>query len=89
MHSWKPTLLGWEKSKLWEWTRIVVLAPGLVAYQAVVHFCRRRWGRQLIDIVAGRTAQSAVSWFLAQPAEWLDGIRWAVSGHVRVLSDGL
>ena len=46
-------------------------------------------GRQLIDIVAGRTAQIAASWFLAQPAEWLDGIRWAVSGHVRSLSDGL
>ena len=35
-------------------------------------------GRQLIDIVPGRTADSAVSWFRSQEAEWLDGIRWAV-----------
>ena len=35
-------------------------------------------GRQLIDIVPGRTADSAVSWFRSQPPEWLDGIRWAV-----------
>ena len=35
-------------------------------------------GHQLIDIVAGRTANSAEAWFRSQPAEWLDGIRWAV-----------
>ena len=35
-------------------------------------------GRQLIDIVPGRTADSAASWFRSQPEEWLDGIRWAV-----------
>ena len=35
-------------------------------------------GRQLIDIVPGRTAESAAGWFLAQPAEWRAGIRWAV-----------
>ena len=46
-------------------------------------------GRQLIDIVPGRTADSMASWFRSQPPEWLDGIRWAVSGHVRSLSDGL
>ena len=33
---------------------------------------------QLIDIVAGKTAKSAEAWFRSQPAEWLDGIRWAV-----------
>ena len=36
-------------------------------------------GRQLLDIVPGRTAQSAAGWFLAQPDEWRAGIRWAVS----------
>ena len=30
------------------------------------------------DIVGGRTADSAASWFRSQPPEWLDGIRWAV-----------
>ena len=35
-------------------------------------------GRQLIDIVPGRTAESAAGWFRSQPADWLDGIRWAV-----------
>ena len=35
-------------------------------------------GHQLIDIVAGRTANSAEAWFRSQPAEWLEGIRWAV-----------
>ncbi len=35
-------------------------------------------GHQLIDIVAGRTANSAEAWFRSQPSEWLDGIRWAV-----------
>ena len=30
------------------------------------------------DIVGGRTADSAVSWFRSQAEEWLDGIRWAV-----------
>ena len=46
-------------------------------------------GRQLIDIMAGRTADSAASWFRSQPEEWLDGIRWAVSGHVRSVSEGV
>ena len=32
-------------------------------------------GRQLINIVAGRTAESAASWFRSQPPEWLGGIR--------------
>ena len=45
--------------------------------------------RQLIDIVPGRTADSAASWFRSQPPEWRDGIRWAVSGHVRSVSEGL
>ena len=47
-------------------------------------------GRQLIDIVGGRTAESAASWFLAQPPEWRAGIRWAVldmSGPYRVAYD--
>ena len=35
-------------------------------------------GRQLLDIVPGRTAESAAAWFRSQPAEWRDGIRWAV-----------
>ena len=35
-------------------------------------------GRQLIDIVPGRTAESAASWFRSQPSEWREGIRWAV-----------
>ena len=33
--------------------------------------------RQLIEIVPGRTADSAAAWFRSQPPEWLDGIRWA------------
>ncbi|MCQ3805590.1 MAG: transposase, partial [Acidimicrobiia bacterium] len=42
-------------------------------------------GRQLLDIVPGRTAESAASWFRNQPTEWCEAIRWAVSGHVRPL----
>ncbi|MCY4650237.1 MAG: transposase, partial [bacterium] len=42
-------------------------------------------GRQLSDIVPGRTADSAASWFRNQPTEWCEAIRWAVSGHVRPL----
>ncbi len=34
--------------------------------------------RQLLDIVPGRTAESAASWFRNQPTEWRNGIRWAV-----------
>ena len=41
------------------------------------------------DIVGGRTADSAVSWFRSQPPDWLDGIRWAVSGHVGSVSEGV
>ena len=44
-------------------------------------------GHQLIDIVPGRTAGSAVSWFRSQPADWLGGIRWAVSGPYRTAYD--
>lgn len=47
-------------------------------------------GRQLLDIVPGRTAESAASWFRNQPAEWCDGIRWAVldmSGPYQVAYD--
>ena len=46
--------------------------------------------RQLIDIVPGRTAESAAGWFRSQPAEWRDGIRWAVldlSGPYRTAYD--
>ena len=46
--------------------------------------------RQLIDIVPGKTANSAEAWFRSQPAEWLDGIRWAVldmSGPYRTAYD--
>ena len=35
-------------------------------------------GRQLLDIVPGRTVDSAVGWFGAQPTEWRENIRWAV-----------
>ena len=47
-------------------------------------------GRQLIDIVPGRTAESAAAGFRSQPAEWRDGIRWAVldmSGPYRTAYD--
>ena len=47
-------------------------------------------GRQLLDIVPGRTAESAASWFRSQPQEWCDGIRWAVldmSGPYQVAYD--
>jgi len=47
-------------------------------------------GRQLLDIVPGRTAESAASWFRSQPAEWLDRILWAVldlSGPYRTAYD--
>ncbi len=46
-------------------------------------------GHQLIDIVPGKTAESAAAWFRSQPADWLEGIRWAVSGHVRFVSEGV
>ena len=41
------------------------------------------------DIVGGRTAESAAAWFRAQPTEWCEAIRWAVSGHVRSLPEGV
>ena len=47
-------------------------------------------GHQLIDIVPGKTANSAEAWFRSQPAEWLEGIRWAVldmSGSYRTAYD--
>ena len=46
-------------------------------------------GRQPVDIVPGRTAESAAAWFRSQPADWLGGIRWAVLGHVRFVSEGV
>ena len=33
---------------------------------------------QLLDIVAGRTAQAPTRWLLARPRSWLGGVRWAV-----------
>ena len=33
---------------------------------------------QLLDIVAGRTAQAPIRWLLARPSSWLAGIGWAV-----------
>ena len=47
-------------------------------------------GHQLIDIVPGRTAESAAAWFRAQPTEWCEAIRWAVldmSGSYRKAYD--
>ena len=47
-------------------------------------------GRQLLDIVPGRTAESAAGWFRSQPEEWRDGILWAVldmSGPYRTACD--
>ena len=52
---------------------------------------------QLIDIVPGKTANSAEAWFLRQSAEWRAGIRWAVldmsgsyrTAYDRVLPDAL
>ena len=47
-------------------------------------------GRQLLDIVPGRTAESAASWFRSQPQEWCEDIRWAVldvSGPYQVAYD--
>ena len=46
--------------------------------------------RQLLDIVPGRTAESAASWFRNQPTEWRKAIRWAVldmSGPYQVAYD--
>ena len=47
-------------------------------------------GHQLLDIVPGRTAESAASWFRNQPQEWCEAIRWAVldmSGPYQVAYD--
>ena len=33
---------------------------------------------QLLDIVAGRTAQAPTRWLLGRPRSWLAGVRWAV-----------
>ena len=47
-------------------------------------------GRQLIDIVPGKTANSAEAWFRSQPVGWRDGIRFAVldmSGAYRTAYD--
>ena len=44
----------------------------------------------MIDIMPGRTTESAASWFRSQPPEWLAGIRWAVldmSGPYRMAYD--
>ena len=47
-------------------------------------------GHQLLDIVPGRTAESAAGWFRTQSDEWREGIRWAVldmSGPYQVAYD--
>lgn len=44
---------------------------------------------RLIDIIPGRDAKSAVSWLRAQPKDWLEQIRWAVTGPVGPVPDGL
>ena len=47
-------------------------------------------GHQLLDIVPGRTAESAAGWFRSQPVEWCAAIRWAVldmSGPYQVAYD--
>ena len=47
-------------------------------------------GHQLLDIVPGRTAESAAGWFRNQPQEWCEAIRWAVldmSGPYQVAYD--
>ena len=47
-------------------------------------------GRQLSDIVGGRTTDSDAAWFRAQPTEWLAGVSWAVlemSGAYHVAYD--
>ena len=47
-------------------------------------------GRQLLDIVSGRTAEHAASWFRNQPPKWCETIRWAVldmSGPYQVAYD--
>ena len=41
------------------------------------------------DIVPGRTADSAASWFRSQPPEWLDGYPLGGVGHVRFVSEGV
>ena len=45
---------------------------------------------QLLDIVAGRTAQAPTRWLLGRPRSWLRGVRWAVldlSGPYRAAFD--
>ena len=45
---------------------------------------------QLLDIVPGRTAKAPTRWLLAQPPDWLAGIRWAtldLSGPYRAAFD--
>ena len=47
-------------------------------------------GCQLLDIVPGRTVESAASWFRNQSPEWCENIRWAVldmSGPYQVAYD--
>ena len=47
-------------------------------------------GRQLLDIVPGRTVESAAGWFRSRPSEWCEAIRWAVldiSGSYQVAYD--
>ena len=59
---------------------------------------KKRWctsvvdvgGCQLLDIVPGRTVESAASWFRNQSPEWCENIRWAVldmSGPYQVAYD--
>ena len=47
-------------------------------------------GHQLLDIVPGRTVESAAGWFRSQSTEWREAIRWAVldmSGPYQVAYD--
>ena len=46
-------------------------------------------GRQLLDIVPGRTAESAASWFRNQPTEWCEAMSVGGVGFVRSLPGGL
>ena len=90
MRCWKQTPIGSGPSKLWEWTR---RCSGVGAVGVPKSWCTSVvdvGGHQLIDIVAGRTAESAAAWFRAQPTEWCEAIRWAVldmSGSYRKAYD--
>ena len=90
---WGEALLEADRNRV---GKVVALGLDETLFLRASQPARRLWctsvvdvGRpRLIDIIPGRDAKSAVSWLRAQPKDWLEQIRWAVTGPVGPVPDG-